>query len=327
MLRLNRRHFLRGAAGVAAAASLPRALRAEPAAAGGAAPARQAVALCVGLNSVSRDHYRDRDGRPWSGDLNSCELDARTMQAIAAGAGFCATTLLSEEATFAAVRDQIEGAADSLASGDIFLLTFSGHGGQVPDLNDDEPDRADETWCLYDGELLDDEIYQLLAGFAEGVRVVVVADCCHSGTNILAIRSLVSSPTTRTLVDPNTDPNAPVPAIRLLPSDVALRTFRQNREFYTRIQGPPSKEKASDAVRASVRLLSGCQDNQVSLDGRFNGLFTGTLLKVWKEGAFKGDWADFHRAIVDRMPLTQVPNHFRVGAFDSAFDRQVPFTI
>jgi hypothetical protein len=141
------------------------------------------------------------------------------------------------------------------------------------------------------------------------------------------VRSLIGSPASRTLVDPLTDPTAPAPAIRLMPADVALRTFRQNREFYTRIQGPPSKEKAADAVRASVRLLAGCQDNQISLDGTCNGLFTGTLLKVWKEGAFKGDWTDFHRAIVDRMPVTQVPNHFRVGAFDAAFDRQVPFTV
>jgi hypothetical protein len=278
--------------------------------------------LHIGVNAVDAAHYAG-----WSGELIACEADAEDMAALAAARGFTANRLLTKDATRARVTKAVGEALNSLGDGDIFLLTYSGHGGQIPDLNDDEPDHADETWCLYDGELLDDEIYQLLAGFAEGVRVFVIADCCHSGTNVRAVRSLASSPATRTLVDPNTDPAAPPPALRLIPPDVALRTFRQNREFYTRIQGPPSKEKASDAVRASVRLLSGCQDNQVSLDGTFNGLFTSILLKVWKEGAFKGDYADFHRAIVDRMPLTQVPNHFRVGAFDTAYDRQVPFTI
>jgi hypothetical protein len=34
--------------------------------------------------------------------------------------------------------------AAELLPGDIFLLTYSGHGGQLPDLNNDEPDNIDE---------------------------------------------------------------------------------------------------------------------------------------------------------------------------------------
>jgi hypothetical protein len=65
---------------------------------------------------------------------------------------------------------------------DIFLLTYSGHGGQVPDTNGDEPDRKDETWVLYDGELVDDELHELYTQFKSGTRVVVLSDSCHSGT-------------------------------------------------------------------------------------------------------------------------------------------------
>ena len=64
------------------------------------------------------------------------------------------------------------------------MLSDSGHGGQVPDKNDDEPDAQDETWCLYDGELLDDETYSLLSELSEGVRILVFSDSCHSGTSI-----------------------------------------------------------------------------------------------------------------------------------------------
>ena len=60
--------------------------------------------------------------------------------------------------------------------------------------------------------------------------------------------------------------------------------------------------------------------------GRGRGFSTEDQIGV-VNGLTKGDYADFHRAIVDRMPLTQVPNHFRIGAFDASFDRQVPFTI
>jgi hypothetical protein len=76
-----------------------------------------------------------------------------------------------------------------------------------------------------------------------------------------------------------------------------------------------------------VRLLSGCQDNQLSLDGTFNGLFTGQLLRVWSSGRFEGDYAQFHRAILARMPATQSPNHDVFGLENAGFDQQKPFTI
>ena len=80
-------------------------------------------------------------------------------------------------------------------------------------------------------------------------------------------------------------------------------------------------------VAASVRLISACQDNQVALDGLTNGLFTGRLLEAWGEGAFQGDYAAFHRAIVDRMPPDQTPNHYLTGQPSPAYDAQRPFDI
>jgi metacaspase-1 len=35
-------------------------------------------------------------------------------------------------------------------------------GGQVNDIHNDEPDGLDETWALYDRELVDDELYALV---------------------------------------------------------------------------------------------------------------------------------------------------------------------
>ena len=73
-----------------------------------------------------------------------------------------------------------------LVSGDILLLTYSGHGGQIPDVTGEETDKLDETWCLYDGQLIDDEMYLELSRFAAGVRVLVFSDSCHSGTVVRA---------------------------------------------------------------------------------------------------------------------------------------------
>jgi len=80
----------------------------------------------------------------------------------------------------------ITSAATAIVEGSIFFLTYSGHGGQVPDITGDEVDLQDETWCLFDGELLDDELRVLWSKFAPGVRILVLSDSCHSGTVIKA---------------------------------------------------------------------------------------------------------------------------------------------
>ena len=54
--------------------------------------------------------------------------------------GASATKLLTKKATRKAVLDGIGDAAKNLKSGDFFFLTYSGHGGQAPDLNSEEPD-------------------------------------------------------------------------------------------------------------------------------------------------------------------------------------------
>jgi hypothetical protein len=134
-------------------------------------------ALTIGLNSVDPNHYHG-----WSGNLIACEADAEDMANIATSKEFTVNTLMTKEATRQRMQDEISAAADSLGAGDFFMLSYSGHGGQLPDFNDEEVDAQDDTWCLYDGQLVDDEIYTLLAQFAEGVRVLVFSDSCHSGT-------------------------------------------------------------------------------------------------------------------------------------------------
>ena len=60
---------------------------------------------------------------------------------------FKSTLLLTKAATSKNVIAAIADAAATLHSGDFFLLSYSGHGGQVPDTNGDETeDDMDETW-------------------------------------------------------------------------------------------------------------------------------------------------------------------------------------
>lgn len=274
------------------------------------------LALAVGLNSVDPKHYGG-----WSGELNACEADAEDMASIAKSQGFKVTTLLTKDATRDRIIERIRGASKALKSGDIFMLSYSGHGGQLPDRNEEEADVMDETWCLYDGELVDDEMYSLYGEFAQGVRVLVFSDSCHSGT-VTKVAYYQSRMNMRTS---NLDVHES--KYRFMPSDVAQRTYRLNKQFYDKILKRTDLKEAEDKVKASILLISGCQDNQLSLDGNFNGLFTSQVLAVWKDGSFKGTYKRFHKHIIRRMPPDQTPNYYIVGQKDTRFERQRPFTL
>lgn len=277
---------------------------------------KKGMALTLGLNAVDPKHY---DG--WEGVLNACEADATDMADIAQSREFLTKTLLTKEVTRDRVIDALSDAASSLQADDIFMLSYSGHGGQLPDLNNDEDDFQDETWCLFDGQIVDDELYALYAKFAAGVRILVFSDSCHSGTVVKAAYYH------GTMNARSSALGSDVIRYRAMPREAALRTYRSNKPFYDKILKQPELQDAQEAVKASVLLISGCQDNQYSMDGDFNGLFTANLLRTWDEGRFKKGHKAFHKAIVKTMPPDQTPNFFWTGKYDKAFEKQIPFTI
>jgi metacaspase-1 len=275
------------------------------------------ISLHVGLNRVDPAHYQG-----WDGALTACEFDANDMRAIAEGQGFEARSLLTAEATSDAVLAAIERAAGELDRGDLFLCTYSGHGGQVPDRNGEgEEDRSDETWVAYDRQIVDDELYDRWGRFAPGVRIFVLSDSCHSGTVVRDIEAEVPDP-----VSTRQKAAAGSPRYRAMPRDVMIATYRANAKLYDAIQERlPGAEGADPA--ATVLLISGCRDDQLSLDGISNGLFTENLRAVWDDGAWEGGHAEFREAIRARMPAKQQPNYLRVGAANPEFEQQKPFTV
>lgn len=291
----------------------------------GGGSSRTGLSLHVGLNVIDPAHY-GTDGK-----LTACIADAESMKSIAETRGYEVMDLLADgQGTRDAVITGITDAANRLKPGDTFLYTYAGHGSQMHDFNQDEADNLDETWCLFDGMLLDDEAYELWCKFEEGVRIFAVLDCCHSGTAVRAAPMIFD--------DDEGTQNGHKP--RMLPIPVARQAFQNAPNLYRSIGSARVGGDGSDALiddialsthraplRASVRLISGCQDNQVSMDGFFNGRFTEELLKVWNNGRFTGNYHTFHKTIVNGMPPTQTPNHFHIGQADPAFDGQVPFTI
>jgi metacaspase-1 len=293
-----------------------------------AAKKPQAHSLHIGINEVSAAHYEG-----WTGPLAACEFDAHDMLALAQSRGIKSTLLITKKATRANLLATLRKAAKTLSDGDFFFMSFSGHGGQVPDVSGEEDDKQDETWCLFDGQLIDDELYYELSKFKAGVRILVVSDSCHSGTVVRAGRPPSGTPAQRP---------------RIMPPAVGMRVYAAHKAFYDKLQNDVAKVaggRVSDPDTAlanvtvsnrltgivkefkpSVILISGCQDNQFSMDGDHNGAFTEQLLRVWNNGAFTGSYARLHALVRAGLPPSQSPNLFTLGPA-ATFLKQAPFSV
>jgi hypothetical protein len=271
----------------------------------------QGYALSIGLNVVDPAHYGG-----WNGKLTAPEKDAADITALAKAAGFSTDIVLRDKATRKNVISAIENAATNLRAGDIFLFYYSGHGGQLPDLDGDEDDGKDETLCLYDGQLLDDELKLLWGKFNEDVRIFMLSDSCHSGSVAKEVYNLIA--------------RSDETAIKAIPPEIAQAAYNANRTFYDNLIFSVNQAKSAFSVndiKANVRLISGCQDNQSSYDGPFNSAFTQKLMVVWNGGKFSRNYSEFHLAIQALLPPIQSPNHLVFGKPNPIYDAQIPFTI
>lgn len=275
------------------------------------------LSIHIGLNQVSKEHYTSGVA-----SLETCEQDAIDMQTIALSQNFKSSfLLLSQNATRSAVKSVITLASQELRSGDMLLLSYSGHGGFVLDRSGDEVDRLDETWCLYDGQLLDDELKKLWTLFEEGVRIFILSDSCHSGTVAKASAFLEKE-------------ESKIFQKKQLTYDIAKEVYVKNQDFYREVEEQVGFV-GDDKVKASIKLFAACQDPQVSYTMTFarNSIFTEKIKKVWDNGKFVGNYAEFFEKVkeevvaLDFLPTVQTPNLLLVGKEHLEFDNALPFMI
>lgn len=263
------------------------------------------LALCVGLNAVNPDFYEG-----WDGQLNACENDANALAHYLQSRGFHTTTLLTKAATRDAVITKLGDFAKLARPGDTVVFTNSSHGGQVPDYDGTETDGMDETICMFDGQIIDDELEKAWSKFQPGVRIVFVSDSCHSGT---VARELFSD-RERTI---NT-----TPAVRAVPLHVQ-NSIAVAQSLKLRTIKALAREHHD--IRASVLALGACQDSQTAMDGSVNGLFTGTLLNVLRLN--KSGYGTVVSRCRRAMPDTQTPSYTYAGPRFASFENNAAFTI
>jgi hypothetical protein len=278
------------------------------------------ISIHVGLDILDSKHYCLLPPR-----LFGSESDAAKMADLAEAAGFdVKAKLLGAQATAPNVIRAIQQAIAQLTPTDILLITYSGHGSTTPDLNKDEADGYDETWCLFDRQILDDELYALWKDAPVGSRILVVSDSCHSGS---VTRGLVQE-TFDGEAAPYGEPDAPPQGslLRGLTDEGARKVFECNQGIYEQVQkGVPGGRRVE--VAASVLLLGACQAWESAIEQGGQGIFTRELIKVWDGGRFLGTYLDFYTAIYQSLQVAQRPTYERVGQPQPAFDMQRPFFI
>lgn len=209
-------------------------------------------------------------------DLKGCLNDASSWETYFGSVGFKDRQLLTNSAATAdKIIESIAWVMDGLKPGSISVITFAGHGCQIPDGEGEEPDGLDEALCAYDfswdkGHVLSDDVLFSLTGRApRGSCVVMIADCCHSGT---LERQFLSNPHPRT-------------ARFMPPPDwLSERVARSNlmHKGAARLMG---RSQSNDD--GTLVMLSGCAPDQVSYDtwrdGRSCGAFSAAAVKVLTE--------------------------------------------
>jgi len=277
--------------------------------------------LHIGLNRVDPGQYNGWDGR-----LQSAETDAIDMQAIADAQGFRSLSLRGAEATAEKSLTCIREAAATAKRGDTFLITYAGHGSQLPNLDDDdEASGKDSTWVLYDRMLVDDELFAAWNEFSDGVKIYVVSDSCHSGTvtRMLPASFLENS----ALKARGRLATSQSIWVRCMPTDVwePYMAATATRKLYAQIKKSVARTRTSK--QASVALLAACQDDQVAGDLPSNGVFTDALKTAWNRGRFSGSYSELLRRAQALMPPGQIPNFFAFGPDTDEMAKQRAFQL
>lgn len=96
-------------------------------------------------------------------------------------------TIITDETNIKPTRDNILKELRKLCSnansGETLFFHYSGHGTYTYDRNGDEKDKKDECIVSIDGKVIvDDEIYNILKLLPNNCNMIMIFDCCHSGT-------------------------------------------------------------------------------------------------------------------------------------------------
>lgn len=171
---------------------------------------------------------------------------------------------------------EIKNAYNTIQLPGFLYIHYSGHGTQIPNIM--EVNKYDEALYLYNGPLVDDNIWQLQQETPEGLTVLAKFDSCFSGDMYKGISNIKKR-------------FCKLPGIRIM--DQAVRKF--------------NKTESKQWI-----IFSGCGEEQYSADAFFNNRANGafTFYDLQSYGVnetYSGEIA-FLRTFLPNSNFDQIPS-------------------
>src|SRR6476469_161940 len=250
--------------------------------------AKNIYALLVGI-----DNY-DPNSEPTVPSLSGCINDIRAAEAYLRKQTQDgewqlieptdpAWILTNQAATRQAIIDGFKQHLCNAGSDDVVFFYYSGHGGQEKapeEFWQIEPDRLQETLVCYDSrtknsrDLADKELAYLISKIAKkNPHVVIILDCCHSGSG-------------------TKDPLISVRCAPIDPRDRPLSSliFAEETSVLNELSSRSLEKKKTGLILPQGRhvLLSACRDYELAReyrgeDGQPRGAFSYFLLKLLQQ--------------------------------------------
>lgn len=225
-------------------------------------------ALIVGIN------YPDS-----SYTLRGCVNDALTVQSLLSDVfGFDDIAMLTDEqASTANIMAGLDTLVAGAQPGDVLHFHYSGHGSQMDDNadNDPEPDGLDEIICPNDLDwktkvIRDDDLKRVFDRVPAGVNLTVVLDCCNSGGGMDHANQYqpIVEGEERTIDEDAKNG-------RYLPPPPGVIT--ESAPTFTK------KRALSRDINKTSLLISGCRSDQTSADAKIDGVWQGACTYYFNE--------------------------------------------
>jgi hypothetical protein len=256
-------------------------------------------ALVVGIDKYNNPQY----------ELQGCTMDATVMSGVLQDHdGFPRDTIrmvLDDRATKANILERLDWLVRDNKPGDILTFFYAGHGSQVRDRDGDElEDGLDEILCPcdmnWDDPLTDDIIHSYLVRVPQGVTMVIVFDCCFSGT---ATRSLWAEVTEdkKIIGEPIYKKN------RFIKPPIDIEYRSRGIDLKTRRIGEVATQENHILLSAATSYQ---EAQETRIDGQARGAFTYYLVDSLKKVNWQATYRQAHDETVMRLKdkgFVQIP--------------------